>query len=75
MEKSKLRKVGMGLALVTLAGLVFYAVKAPAEAPQYLTATVERSDIENAVLVLATVMAEAMVEFLIKFLLESIVFF
>jgi macrolide-specific efflux system membrane fusion protein len=50
MEKSKLRKVGMGLALVAVAGLAFYAVQAPAEAPQYLTAPVERSDIENAVL-------------------------
>nr|QLY89265.1 membrane fusion protein [Pseudomonas sp.] len=50
MEKSKFRKVGMGLALAVLAGLVFYAVQAPAEAPQYLTARVERGDIENAVL-------------------------
>ena len=53
MEKSKLRKVGMGLALVAVAGLAFYAVQAPAEAPQYLTAPVERSDIENAVLAIA----------------------
>lgn len=50
MEKSKWRKVGMGLALAVVAGLVFYTVQAPAEAPQYLTATVERDDIENAVL-------------------------
>ncbi|AMS18335.1 efflux transporter periplasmic adaptor subunit [Pseudomonas chlororaphis] len=50
MEKSKFRKIAMGLALVVVAGLVFYAVRAPAEAPQYLTAKVERSDIENAVL-------------------------
>ena len=50
MEKSKLRKVAMGVALTAVAGLLLYAVQAPAEAPQYLTATVERGDIENAVL-------------------------
>ncbi|WP_085686527.1 MULTISPECIES: macrolide transporter subunit MacA [unclassified Pseudomonas] len=50
MEQSKLRKVGLGIALTLVAGLVFYTVQAPAEAPQYLTATVERGDIENAVL-------------------------
>ncbi|QTT88497.1 macrolide transporter subunit MacA [Pseudomonas chlororaphis] len=50
MEKSKFRKVAMGLALVVVAGLVFYAVRAPAQAPQYLTAKAERGDIENAVL-------------------------
>ncbi|WP_097303976.1 macrolide transporter subunit MacA [Pseudomonas chlororaphis] len=50
MEKSKFRKVAMGLALVVVAGLIFYAVRAPAEAPQYLTAKAERGDIENAVL-------------------------
>ncbi|MBC3777113.1 macrolide transporter subunit MacA [Pseudomonas sp. SWRI99] len=50
MEKSKLRKVAMGVALAAVAGLLLYAVQAPAEAPQYLTATVERGDIENAVL-------------------------
>ncbi|AZD08965.1 Macrolide-specific efflux protein MacA [Pseudomonas chlororaphis] len=50
MEKSKFRKVAMGLALAVVAGLIFYAVRAPAEPPQYLTAKVERGDIENAVL-------------------------
>ncbi|AZD30266.1 macrolide transporter subunit MacA [Pseudomonas chlororaphis] len=50
MEKSKLRKIALGLALAVVAGLVFYAVRAPAEPPQYLTAKVERGDIENAVL-------------------------
>ncbi|MFC6340319.1 macrolide transporter subunit MacA [Pseudomonas sp. CCM 7891] len=50
MEKSKFRKVGVGLVLLVVAGLVVYTVQAPADAPQYLTATVERSDIENAVL-------------------------
>jgi len=50
MEKSKLRKVALGVALAAVAGLLLYAVRAPAQAPQYLTATVERGDIENAVL-------------------------
>ncbi|MBT2375234.1 macrolide transporter subunit MacA [Pseudomonas fluorescens] len=50
MEKSKFRKIGMGLVLVVAAGLIVYAVQAPADAPQYLTAIAERSDIENAVL-------------------------
>ncbi|WP_026078267.1 macrolide transporter subunit MacA [Pseudomonas sp. PAMC 26793] len=50
MEKSKLRKTGMALALAIAAALTIYAVQAPADAPQYLTATAERSDIENAVL-------------------------
>ena len=50
MEKSKLRKTGMALALAIAAALTIYTVQAPADAPQYLTATAERSDIENAVL-------------------------
>ncbi|AZD36482.1 Macrolide-specific efflux protein MacA [Pseudomonas chlororaphis subsp. aurantiaca] len=50
MEKSKFRKIALGLALAVVAGLIFYAVRAPAEPPQYLTAKVERGDIENAVL-------------------------
>ncbi|SEI21610.1 macrolide transporter subunit MacA [Pseudomonas asplenii] len=50
MEKSKFRKTGIGLAVVLLAGLVFYTVSAPAEPPQYLVATAERADIENTVL-------------------------
>ena len=50
MEKSKLRKVGMGLALAAAAGLVLFTVQAPAEAPKYQTAPVERTDIENTVL-------------------------
>lgn len=36
--------------LTVAAGLIIYTVQAPADAPQYLTATAERSDIENAVL-------------------------
>ena len=50
MEKSKLRKTGMALALAIAAALIIYTVQAPADAPQYLTATAERGDIENAVL-------------------------
>ncbi|AZD16416.1 macrolide transporter subunit MacA [Pseudomonas chlororaphis] len=50
MENSKFRKIALGSALAVLAGLIFYAVRAPAEPPQYLTAKVERGDIENAVL-------------------------
>ena len=39
------------LAVLAVAiGLVVYTVQAPADAPQYLTATAERGDIENAVL-------------------------
>lgn len=36
--------------LTVAAGLIIYTVQAPADAPQYLTASAERSDIENAVL-------------------------
>ncbi|MBX8484685.1 macrolide transporter subunit MacA [Pseudomonas cichorii] len=50
MNKSKLRKVGLGTALVLVAGAVLYAIEAPAKPPTYITARVERSDIENAVL-------------------------
>ncbi|AZD86698.1 Macrolide-specific efflux protein MacA [Pseudomonas chlororaphis subsp. aureofaciens] len=50
MEKSKFRRIALGLALAVVAGLIFYAVRAPAQPPQYLTAKVERGDIENAVL-------------------------
>lgn len=50
MQKSTFRKVVVGLALAVGAGLVLYAIQAPADAPQYLTASVERGDIENAVL-------------------------
>lgn len=50
MEKSKLRKIGLALGLAAVAGLIFYTVQAPAEPPQYLLASVERADIENAVL-------------------------
>ncbi|NER62481.1 biotin/lipoyl-binding protein, partial [Pseudomonas sp. MAFF212428] len=50
MDKTRFRKLGWGLAVALIAGVGLYAVQAPAEPPQYLTATVQRSDIENAVL-------------------------
>ncbi|NAT60271.1 macrolide transporter subunit MacA [Pseudomonas syringae pv. actinidifoliorum] len=50
MKRPGLRKAGWGGALVAVACAVFYAVEAPARAPVYITAQVERSDIENAVL-------------------------
>lgn len=54
MQKSTFRKTALGVALVALAGLGFYTVQAPADAPRYLFATVERGDIENAVLASGT---------------------
>jgi len=54
MEKTKFRKITLGLAAVLVAGIVLYAVQAPAKPPQYITATVERGDIENAVLATGT---------------------
>ncbi|MCE6980696.1 macrolide transporter subunit MacA [Pseudomonas frederiksbergensis] len=50
MEKSKFRKVAIVLVLVVVAGLIFYSAQSPGKPPEYLTATVERTDIENAVL-------------------------
>ncbi|MBP0942818.1 macrolide transporter subunit MacA [Pseudomonas alliivorans] len=50
MNKSKLRKTGLITALVVVAGVVLYAVEAPAKPPSYITAKAERGDIENAVL-------------------------
>lgn len=50
MDKTKLRKWGIGLGIAVVAGIGLYAVQAPAKAPQYITAQVERADIENAVL-------------------------
>lgn len=50
MDKTRFRKLGWGLAVALVAGVGLYAVQAPAEPPQYLTATVQRGDIENAVL-------------------------
>lgn len=50
MEKKTVRKWGIGLAVALAAGLGLYAVQAPAKPPQYITAQVERGDIENAVL-------------------------
>lgn len=54
MQTSTLRKTALGLALAVAAGLALYAIQAPADAPQYLSAPVERSDIENAVLASGT---------------------
>lgn len=54
MEKTKFRKITLGVAAALVAGIVLYAVQAPAKPPQYITATVERGDIENAVLATGT---------------------
>ncbi|MDR6710990.1 macrolide-specific efflux system membrane fusion protein [Pseudomonas hunanensis] len=54
MDKSTFRKIGFGIAAALVAGVTLYAVQAPAKAPQYITATVERGDIENAVLATGT---------------------
>ncbi|WDM61536.1 macrolide transporter subunit MacA [Pseudomonas sp. NEEL19] len=54
MNKSRLRKFGLGLAVALVAGISLYAIQAPAKPPQYITATVERGDIENAVLASGT---------------------
>ncbi|WP_338490673.1 macrolide transporter subunit MacA [Pseudomonas trivialis] len=50
MQTSKLRKTGLFTLLAIAIGLIIYAIQAPADTPQYLTATAERGDIENAVL-------------------------
>ena len=50
MDKSRFRKFSLAAAVALVAGITLYAVQAPAKAPQYITATVERGDIENAVL-------------------------
>ncbi len=50
MPKSKFRKFALLALLPVAIGLAVYALQAPADAPQYLTAPVERGDIENAVL-------------------------
>jgi len=49
MDKPRLRKFGLGAAVALVVGITLYAVQAPAKAPQYITATVERDDIEHAV--------------------------
>ncbi|MDB6446367.1 MULTISPECIES: macrolide transporter subunit MacA [Pseudomonas] len=54
MEKSKFRKIAIVLVLVVVTGLVFYSAQSPGKPPEYLTATVERTDIENAVLATGT---------------------
>ena len=50
MDKSRFRKYSLGLAVALVAGISLYAIQAPAKPPQYIIATVERGDIENAVL-------------------------
>ncbi|KRP58561.1 macrolide transporter subunit MacA [Pseudomonas trivialis] len=50
MQTSKFRKIGLFTLLAIAIGLIIYALQAPADTPQYLTATAERGDIENAVL-------------------------
>ncbi|KPA93747.1 hypothetical protein PF70_06316, partial [Pseudomonas asplenii] len=50
MKKLKFRKVVIVTVLLVLAAIVFYSVQAPAKPPEYLTASVERTDIENSVL-------------------------
>lgn len=50
MDKPRLRKFGLGAAVALVVGITLYAAQAPAKAPQYITATVERGDIEHAVL-------------------------
>jgi len=54
MEKSKFRKIAIVLVLVVVAGLIFYSAQSPGKPPEYLTATVERADIENSVLASGT---------------------
>jgi membrane fusion protein, macrolide-specific efflux system len=54
MEKSKFRKIAIVLVLVVVAGLIFYSAQSPGKPPEYLTAAVERTDIENAVLASGT---------------------
>lgn len=47
---SKLRKIGLGLALAVGVGVLGYTLQASDKPPLYLTAPVERGDIESAVL-------------------------
>ncbi|MDD1013910.1 macrolide transporter subunit MacA [Pseudomonas rubra] len=50
MKTSKMRKISLAIAAALVLGITLYAVQAPAKPPQYITAVVERGDIENAVL-------------------------
>ncbi len=50
MKKLKFRKVLIVVVLLVLSAFIFYSIQAPAKPPEYLTATVERTDIENSVL-------------------------
>ncbi|QKZ05037.1 MULTISPECIES: macrolide transporter subunit MacA [Pseudomonas] len=50
MNKSKGRKIAVGTTLALVACAVLYAVGGPQKPPTYITAQVQRNDIENAVL-------------------------
>jgi macrolide-specific efflux system membrane fusion protein len=50
MNKSSVRKIAMGSVVALVACAVLYAVGGPRKPPSYITAQVERGDIENAVL-------------------------
>ncbi|MFW3163440.1 macrolide transporter subunit MacA [Pseudomonas syringae pv. syringae] len=50
MKKLKFRKVLIVVVLLVLAAGIAYSVLSPEKAPEYLTAKVERTDIENSVL-------------------------
>lgn len=54
MSKPKKRYIGWGAALIVVAGVLLYAISAPAKPPQYISAEVSRSDIEDAVLATGT---------------------
>lgn len=54
MSKPKKRYIGWGAALIVVAGVLLYAISAPAKPPQYISAEVSRGDIEEAVLATGT---------------------
>lgn len=54
MSKPKKRYIGWGAALIVVAGVLLYAISAPAKPPQYISAEVSRGDIEDAVLATGT---------------------
>ncbi len=54
MNKPKKRLIGWVAALTVVAGVLLYAISAPAKPPHYITAEVSRADIEDAVLATGT---------------------
>ena len=54
MSKPKKRYIGWVAALIVVAGVLLYAISAPAKPPQYISADVSRGDIEDAVLATGT---------------------